>query len=470
MIRRFIFSLCTSCLLVAQPIAADTPQTKTTSNFSLPFIEATKKAQPGVVSIKSKIKKQQKVAWQREGGENMSPEDFWERFFGMAPESKQRPQKPQFAYGSGFIVSKDGYILTNNHVVEEAETITVQLPEGKEYPATLVGSDASTDIALLKIDANNLPALVLADSSKVETCEWVIAIGNPFGLQASVTTGVVSAKGRSDLDILRVEKFFQTDAAINMGNSGGPLVNLDGEVIGMNTAIASHTGGYMGIGFAIPSNLLKEVMQDIIEHGELTRGYLGVALQRVDADIAAAVGLEKPQGALVSEVVPGGPADAAGLQSGDVIMELQGVPVDSLGSFRNTIALAKPGQEITMKVRRDGQEITVTTKVGKHPEHSSQDMKVEDRFGMSLEPITPELSKRYSIDAKSGLLILELDPEGIAYQAGLRAGYVILAVNGRSVTSIEEFATIIHGTKKGGKVLLQVKIGQNIRFFSLSID
>ena len=223
-------------------------------------------------------------------------------FWYASPDHRSRQPKSRVAYGSGFVVSSDGYILTNNHVVEKADTITVTTLEGKEYQAKKIGTDPSTDIAVLKIEAKNLPCLTLADSSLVEVGEWVLAVGNPFGLQASVTSGIISAKGRSDLDIVRVEKFFQTDAAINMGNSGGPLVNLYGDVIGMNTAIASNTGGHMGIGFAIPSNLLQDVMQELIEHGHLTRGYLGVALQRVDADIATAVGLDKPQGALVSEI------------------------------------------------------------------------------------------------------------------------------------------------------------------------
>ena len=464
-------SLCACILLLSSPcLVADEASPQTSTNFSQPFINATKKAQPSVVSIKSTMKKHSAHQWQRDESREFSPEEFWERFFGLGPERQQSQQKPKFAYGSGFIMSADGYILTNNHVIEDAESVTVQLPEGKEYPAKIIGTDPSTDIALLKIDETNLPFLVLADSSKVETCEWVIAIGNPLGLQASVTTGVISAKGRSDLDILRVEKFFQTDAAINLGNSGGPLVNLNGEVIGMNTAIATHTGGYMGIGFAIPSNLLKDVSRDLIEHGHLSRGYLGVALQRVDADIAAAVGLDKPQGALVSEVVPGSPADLGGLQSGDIILELQGVQLDGLGTFRNTVALSKPGEELVLKVRREGKEIIINTKVGQNTEHNPKDIKIEEALGILLEPITPEITRHYNLEAKSGLLIVEIDPEGIAFTAGLRAGYVILAVNGKAVSSVNDFVTAAENAKNSGKMLLQVRIGQSIRFFSLTTE
>ena len=470
MTRNILRILSISGLLTTGFLLSGDQVEKNALNFSRPFIDATKKAQPSVVSIKSKIKKQSSHAWQ--GGEEngMNPEDFWEHFFGLSPERKQKQNKPTFVYGTGFIVSSDGYILTNYHVVNDTETIIVQLPDGKEYPAKKIGTDPSTDIALVKIDATRLPTLSLADSSKVETCEWVIAIGNPLGLQASVTTGVISAKGRSDLDILRVEKFFQTDAAINQGNSGGPLVNLNGEVIGMNTAIATHTGGYMGIGFAIPSNLLKEVMDELVQHGQLTRGYLGVALQRIDADMATALGLDKPQGALVSEVAPGSPADVAGLQSGDIILELQGVAVEGLGSFRNIVALTKPGADLSMKVRREGKELILTAKIGQNAEHSSQGIEVEDFLGIVLEPVTPDLAKRYNLETKTGLLIVEIDPDGSAFSSGLRAGYVILAVNGKAITSIDDFANATQIAKKNGKILLQVKIGQNIRFFSLPVE
>jgi serine protease Do len=451
--------------------SSDAPP-KASHSFSQPFIDAAKKAQPGVVSIKSRMKKGASQFWQKdEDQEEVSPDEFWERFFGMpSPEHRSRQPKSRVAYGSGFVVSADGYILTNNHVVEKADTITVTVQGGKEYPAKKIGTDPSTDIAVLKIDAKNLPCLTLADSSVVEVGEWVLAVGNPFGLQASVTAGIISAKGRSDLDIVRVEKFFQTDAAINMGNSGGPLVNLNGDVIGMNTAIASNTGGHMGIGFAIPSNLLQDVMKELIANGHLTRGYLGVALQRVDADIATAVGLDKPQGALVSEVLPGSPADKAGLQSGDVILELEGAAIEGLGSFRGSITLMKPGQQVTMKVRRDSKDITVKATISENPENEVQGSAIEDTYGLMLEPVTPELAKRYNLETKTGLLIAQIDPESEGYQAGLRPGHVIIAVNGHSITTVDEFARAIQNAESGGRLLLQIKVGQNIRFVPLTIE
>lgn len=455
------------CALAVVPLSAADALPKSARSFSLPFIEAAKKAQPGVVSIKSRLKKAAR-SWMQDRDEEPLPEDLWERFFGPY-ERRQRQPQPMFAYGSGFVVTTDGYILTNNHLVKDAEEITVQMFNGNEFPATKVGCDPSTDIAVLKIKGKDLPTLALADSSNVEIGEWVLAIGNPFGLQASVTTGVISAKGRSDLDIVRVEKFFQTDAAINMGNSGGPLINLDGEVIGMNTAIASHTGGYLGIGFTIPSNLLQDVMKELIEHGHLIRGYLGIAMQRIDADLAGAIGLEKSQGALVSEVVPGSPADKAGLQSGDVITEVDGAQVESVGTLRGLIALKKPGQSIALKVIREGKTIELTAEIAQNPDVEGSGIEVEETFGLLLEPVTPELARRYSLEAKSGLLIVQIDPNSQAFQAGLRAGHVILAVNGRTVSSVDEFAHAAKAAQQGGRILLQIKIGPNIRFVPLTI-
>jgi serine protease Do len=443
----------------------------TSHSFSKPFIEAAKRAQPGVVSVKSRMKKSTSH-WQGEDEmDQFGPEEFWERFFGVPmPEQRPRQQKPRFAYGSGFIVSKDGYILTNNHVVERSDAVTITLPDGTEHAAKVIGTDPSTDIAVVHIDATDLPALTLADSSSVEVGEWVLAVGNPFGLQESVTAGIISAKGRSDLDIVRVEQFFQTDAAINMGNSGGPLVNLRGDVIGMNTAIASSNGGHMGIGFAIPSNLLSEVMQTLIQYGRVTRGYLGVALQRVDADIAVAVGLDKPQGALVSEVLPGGPAEKAGLQSGDVILELSGKKIEGLGAFRSAVMLMKPGEEAVMKIRRNGQDMTISAAISENPENEAQGASVEETTGLMLEPVTSELAKRYNLDTKTGLLIVKIDTDSLAYQVGLRGGHVILAVNGRPVSTVDEFARTIQSVSSGGRLLLQVKVGQSIRFVPLTIE
>ena len=468
----FFRSLVSLCIVAVVPMAAEIAVPKASHAFSQPFIDAAKRSQPSVVSIKSRMKKGSSQTWQKnDGQEEVSPEDFLERFFGGAPFDR-KPRQPQsrYAYGSGFIVSDDGYILTNNHVVEKADNVIVTLLDGREFTAKKVGNDPSTDIAVLKIDAKDLPNVTLADSSLVEVGEWVLAVGNPFGLQASVSAGIISAKGRSDLDIVRVEKFFQTDAAINMGNSGGPLVNLNGDVIGMNTAIASNTGGHMGIGFAIPSNLMQEVMKELIDTGHLSRGYLGVALQRVDADIAAAVGLDKPQGALVSEVLPDSPAEKAGLQSGDIILELENIVVDGLGSLRGSVTLMKPGQEVTMKVRRNGENLTLRATISENPENDTRGASLEDTYGLMVEPVTPELAKRYGLDTKTGLFIVQIDSESQAFHSGLRSGHVIIAVNGHLVNTVEEFSRMIKNAEVGSRLLLQVKVGQTIRFVPLIVE
>jgi len=460
----YIISL--SCLLPTF-LRASTPPPKQSS--SQPFVEATRKAQPSVVSIKSKLKKQMSRSWTRDNDE-MTPEDFWERFFGINPfEQRKKAQQPRFVFGSGFIVSNDGYILTNNHNVEQADVVTVQLANGKEYTATIIGTDPATDIALLKIDETSLPALSLAHIDDVEVGESVLAIGNPLGFQASVSAGIVSAKGRSDFDIMRVESFIQTDAAINPGNSGGPLINLNGDVVGMNTLIVvtNGAGGNIGIGFAVPCNFLKDVMQELIEHGQLIRGYLGVALQRVDSDIASALGLEKTCGALVSEVLPDSPAEKAGLESGDIILEVENTPIESAGNLRNIVALAKPGQEITLKVKRNNKTLTLTAQIGETPTDGTT--KVEDSIGLVLEPVTKELAKKYHLETASGLLVVQIDPDSLAYQAGLRSGHVILAVNGNSVSTVQEFSQAVHKVK-GKRCLLQIKIGPNIRFVPLEVE
>ncbi len=468
-LRRLACSLFISCIPFAL-MATDTAPA-TTHKFSQPFIDAAKKAQPSVVSIRVKLKKGNLRAGQR-GEEEVGPEDFWEHFFGGSPfEQRPRQAQPRYASGSGFIVSKDGYLLTNNHNVEDAETIAVQLADGKEYTPKVIGTDPSTDIALLKIDATDLPTLLLADSSKVEVGEWVLAIGNQVGLfQGSVSAGIISAKGRSDLELVRIESFLQTDAAINPGNSGGPLVNLNGEVVGMNTAIASMSGGSIGIGFAVPSDFLHSVMDELIKHGKLTRGWLGVLLQRVDSDIATAVGLERPYGALVSEVAPESPAEKGGLQSGDIILEVQDKTIENAGALRNLVAFMKPGETVTMKVRRSGKEVSLSITIGEMPDARLQNSSMIRDLGFLVEPVTPELAKKHNLETKTGLLVAEVDPESLSYQAGLRPGYVILAVNGKSVATIDEFSNALTSAEKGGRVLLQVKIGTNIRFIAISVE
>lgn len=447
-------------------------ESETSKKMSTPFVEAAKKATPSVVSIKVQLKPSR---FERMQGQayDLFHDEFWERFFGTPFGRPHQKQAPQYGFGSGFIVSEDGYIMTNNHVIEGASKITVQLSSGKEYVAKKVGSDPSTDIALLKIEAKGLPALKFADSSQLEIGEWIVVIGNPLALRASVTAGVVSALGRSDLNIMRVEEFIQTDAAINRGNSGGAAVNLDGNVIGMATAIVSTSadGGNIGIGFAISSNLLQEVMKEIIEHGQPIRGYLGFIPQSIDNEMAKALGLSDIQGAVIAEIMPDSPAAKAGIIAGDVIISINDKPVTSAGTLKRAIALTKPGQSIALGIIRNGKEMSLTATVDVHPEASKKIIEsTEELIGISVEALTPDIAKKYKLEADKGLLIVDVDPESAAYEAGLRSGYIIIAVNGKKVETLDDFAEAVKKGLESKKLLMQVKAGSLIRFFPVPVE
>ena len=335
-------SLFFCCFTITAFASVDTSYLEQTSKA---FTEIAKKATPSVVFIKAQYNNSQESASSEDSDDpfDFFSDEFFKRFFGQPNQRgpKSQPPTPQISGGSGFIVSEDGYILTNNHVIKEANQITVVMNNEKEYEAKLIGADPRTDLAIVKIDAKDLPYLTFGNSNQLNIGEWVIAIGNPFALQSSVTVGVVSAKGRQNLRITDLEDFIQTDAAINPGNSGGPLLNIRGEVIGVNTAIISRSGGYMGIGFAIPSNMAKNVVEQIINNGSVNRGYLGVYLQEVDKEMAETFSLEKSEGALISDITKDSPAEKAGLKQGDIILEYNGKRVKNMSSFRNDIALGK---------------------------------------------------------------------------------------------------------------------------------
>lgn len=434
--------------------------------FSQPFITAAHTATPAVVAVKAEMGKDARSESSpfSEGG---IPDDFWERFFG-APFKEKRPKGPQYSYGSGFVVAADGYIITNNHIVEKSKKITVLFEDGREYSAQLIGTDPNTDVALLKIEAANIPFLTFADASQLEVGEWVVAIGNPLGFSTTVTAGVISAKGRTDLDITRVEEFIQTDAAINLGNSGGPLVNLDGNVVGMNTAIVStNGGGYMGICFAIPSNIIQHIMGQLKATGKVIRGYLGIAPQPVTPEIARALGLPTAKGALLAEVVPAGPAADAGLQSGDVVLSINGQPIDNAGTLRRTIALLAPGTHVDLSVRRGDANLTVTAIVQEFPENEQLMQHVGNTLGIEVQTLTPDLARQIGTDAPSGVMITAVDPTSPAYQVGLRQGQVIQSVNRKEVTKPEEFYKAIKETPEGQPILLQVKVGLRTRYVTI---
>jgi serine protease Do len=431
------------------------------------FVNVVKMATPAVVHIK--VEKTARTS----SGRGQIPEEFFnhpffEQFFG--PQFRQQQPQPreftQRGQGSGFIISKDGYILTNNHVVEGADLISVTLADEREFVARLVGADPQTDVALLKIeDPANLPVLPLGDSNQLEAGEWVIAIGNPFGLSQTVTVGVVSATGRSSVGINEYENFIQTDAAINPGNSGGPLINGRGEAVGINTALFSRTGGYMGIGFAIPINMAKSIQDQLQLQGKVTRGWLGVVIQNVTKDLAESFGLDKAGGILISEVQDNSPASAAGLKQGDIIYRLNDAELKDVSDLRNQVALLSPGSPAMLLIVRDGREKKIQVTIGEQPADFSragapqQKQESLDRFGLTVQELTEELAEKFEYEAGSGVIISDVSPGGAAEAAGLKPGQLIEEVNRERVRSLDELQKALEKSTDSEKILLRLRSG-----------
>ena len=399
---------------------------------------------------------------------------FFRRFFGPGFQPGQQPREQrQVGQGSGFIFNKDGYILTNNHVVGDADVIKVKLADGRRFTARVVGTDPQSDVAVIKIDAGNLPVLPLGDSDKLQVGEWVIAIGNPFGLHHTVTVGVVSAKGRSHLGINDYEDFIQTDAAINPGNSGGPLINIHGEAIGMNTAIFSRSGGSMGIGFAIPINMARAVSGQLIDKGKVTRGRLGVVIQEIDEELAKSFGLDKSEGVLVAEVAADSPASRGGMKSGDVILKMNGRAVDDVGELRNTIALTKPGTKVNFTVIRDGKKKKLTVTIGSQTDSgrlASVKSGLLKKLGLEVQDLTPELAAQFGYRKGDGVLVSEVEPGSMVAQVGLRSGILIEEVNRKKVSNTKEFMKALSISEKTGRVMFKIRDGEYSRFVAFRID
>lgn len=390
---------------------------------------------------------------------------------------KRNPAPKQVGVGSGVIVSKDGYILTNNHVVENAEEVKVQIgDQGEEISAKVVGTDPKSDIAVLKIDAKekSFPALTVADSDKIEVGDVVLAVGNPFGIGQTVTMGIVSATGRATLG-LEYEDFIQTDAAINMGNSGGALVDADGRLVGINTAILSRSGGNQGIGFAVPANLARSVMESIIENGHVIRGYMGVNIQDVTSGLAEKFGIKEKDGALVAEVTPNSPAEKAGLKNGDVIVAFDGKPVHDSRHLKLQVAQTAPGKQVPMKVSRDGDERELKVTLKEFPQdkelakanggNGNNSGDVTD--GITVDELNAASRQQFNIPNHiRGALVTEVDPDSPGAQVGLRAGDVILEINRKPVKSSEE-AVAMTENLKDESVLLRVWSRGGSRFVVL---
>jgi len=438
------------------------------ANIQLPdFVALAKKMKPIVVNISSTQVSESHGAQEfgNPFGEDDPFNDFWRRFFGgPVPRGPQR----QRSLGSGFIIDADGSILTNNHVVENAQKIVVKLADDQEYEAKVVGRDSKTDIAVIKINAKtSLAAASLGDSDHLEVGEWVVAIGNPFGLDSTVTSGIVSAKGRH-IGQGPYDNFIQTDASINPGNSGGPLINLRGEVIGINTAIFSRSGTNIGIGFAIPINLVKELLPQLRGKGKVTRGYLGVLIQKVTPDIAESLGMEKGYGALVANVSKDGPAEKAGVKVGDVIVEFDGKEIKDSGDLPIIVARTPVDKKVRMKVLRDKKEVLLNVAVGELKEEEvAATVPEKGELGLTVQRLTPQIAESLGLEKADGVVVTAVEPGSAADEAGIRRGDVILEVDRKPIRNLEEYRKSITGIRKGKGVLFLVRRGESTLFLAL---
>ena len=437
------------------------------SHAPFSFADLAEKLKPSVVNISTTKTVRSGVLRSPFGqgtpfNRNFGGDDFFERFFGDMPQ-RQFKQK---SLGSGFIISHDGYIFTNNHVVEQADKILVKLSDGKEYEAKVIGKDAKTDIALIKIKANDsLPVAETGDSEKLRVGDWVLAIGNPFGLEQTVTAGIVSAKGRV-IGAGPYDNFIQTDASINPGNSGGPLFNMEGKVVGINTAIVAQG---QGIGFAIPISMAKTILPDLKAKGKVTRGWLGVSVQDISEDIAKSMKIKDKSGALISDVFKGDPADKAGLKSGDIVTEINGKPVKDTHELLMMIAGFRIGETIKIKIVRDGQEkvlpITIAERTEKSEMASAQQS--GEAFGMTVQEITPEIAQHLGLTIKKGLIVVDVQEGTVAEDVGIQPQDIILQVNKVKVTTMKEYQKEIAKAGEKGSLLLLIKRGKATFFVPL---
>jgi serine protease Do len=415
------------------------------------WVEIVKAVKPAVVNVTTKLTGEQ--------DQPQMPEEFREFFRRFGPP--QQEHRPTLGRGSGFIMNGNGFILTNNHVVDEATEVQVKLSDGREFTAKVVGRDPKTDIALLKIDAAGLPVIPLGDSSALQVGEPVMAIGNPFGLEETVTTGIVSATGRV-IGGGPYDDFIQTDASINPGNSGGPLVNAKGEAVGLNSAIFTRSGGSVGIGFAVPINMAKFVVPQLAEHGTVTRGWLGVTIQPLTADLAKTFGVSRYDGALVSSVFDGSPAARVGVKSGDIVVEFDGQKISRTTDLSRLVAATPVGKSVTMRVIREGKPLVLTPTIARLTDKEEIAAAgggtggKHTKLGLAVEPLTPDIARQLGVSIDHGLVVREVQDGSPAAEAGIRPGDVISEVDRQPVNSVEDLRRAVEKRSDGKPTLLLV--------------
>tara|TARA_A100001234_G_scaffold206517_1_gene203014 strand:- start:776 stop:2164 length:1389 start_codon:yes stop_codon:yes gene_type:complete len=455
----FLFSIFISALSIVE--ARELP------NFS----DLAEDASPAVVNITSTRTVSQRNSYGRGFGDPRYDE-FFERFFGQQPRPfvPRENSRPVVSTGSGFIISSDGYLLTNNHVVEDADEVKVSLGDRREYKAEIIGTDPRSDVAVLKIDAEDLPTLKIGKSEKLRVGEWVVAIGSPFQLRFSVTSGIVSAKGRSipnGSDSTYVP-FIQTDVAINPGNSGGPLFNLDGEVIGINSQIYTRSGGYMGVSFAIPIDYAMDVADQLRENGYVARGWLGVSIQEVTSELAEALGMEIPKGALVSQIIEDSPAEKSGLKEEDVILFFDGEEIFYSSDLPLTVGSIRPESKVNAMILRDGKKKTVQVTVGELPKDPALAFEntQQNFLGLVVENQAND-NQRSSVE---GVLVTSVDPDGIAYESGIRRGDIIYSLARKRIANVNEFKEVLSELDNQRRTTIGISRNGNKRILSLNLS
>ena len=457
---KYSLSLILAALLYVSPVLTSSSSVWAL-DFNEGFSQVAKKVLPSVVAIQ--VKKSNKSK-----GMSSMEEEFLRHFFGR--QFRGSPQeKKQEGQGSGFVVSEDGLILTNNHVVGGADEITVRFQDGRTLDAELVGTDEKSDVAVIRVKGKDLPALPIGNSDKLNIGNWVIAVGNPFGLSATLTVGVVSAKGRANMGITDYEDFIQTDAAINPGNSGGPLLNVHGEVVGINTAIYSRSGGYMGIGFAIPIKMALKIKDQLVEYGEVQRGKIGAYIQELTPEVAQYFGLSSSQkGVLIAEVMENGPADKAGLKAGDVVIQLNGQAMTSSAQFRNRVALTTPGTKVQIQVLRKQKKKEIDVIIeplngSSKRKRSSRSVKPSRPLGLTVESLGKKERQQLDLPRSTrGVMITDVEAGSAGAQAGLKTGMLILSIDQTRIKSERDFKRALQAA--GEQILVRVLDGRGIRF------